>query len=241
MKTWIVDWYVILLSEHCKGACKEEYVQGYISCIWNYCFELLAVGFQWLLGVRIRSSTIHFSVAHNSKMDNSHGKYICCDSNIRMLSGIAFSFTNCNVLWWFCIYVESMPSKIYCRPTYSYMEERLLSKRHGHFHARNLLVRLVLTSCYMVLITVIAAAMPFFGDFVSICGAVGFTPLDFVFPALAFLKAGKLPKRTGLRVSVQIINIAIAAWFSVVAILGCIGSIRFIIKDVKTYKFFYDM
>lgn len=133
------------------------------------------------------------------------------------------------------------PSKIYCRPTYAYVEERLLSKRHNHCHTRNLLVRLVLTSCYMVLITFVAAAMPFFGDFVSICGAVGFTPLDFVFPALAFLKAGKLPKKTVLRVSVQIINIGIATCFSVVAVLGCIGAIRFIIKDVNTYRFFYDM
>ncbi|KAF7804679.1 GABA transporter 1-like isoform X1 [Senna tora] len=57
--------------------------------------------------------------------------------------------------------------------------------------------------------------MPFFGDFVSICGAIGFTPLDFVFPALAYLKAG--------------------------TVLGCIGAIRFIVEDVKTYKFFHDM
>lgn len=131
--------------------------------------------------------------------------------------------------------------QIYCRPTYAYIEEIILFKDRSHFHVRNLVMRLILTLGYMILITVIAAAMPFFVDFVSICGAVGFTPLDFVFPALAFLKAGKFPKRKGLRVSIQIINITIAACFSVVAILGCIGSVRSIIKDVNTYKFFYDM
>lgn len=93
----------------------------------------------------------------------------------------------------------------------------------------------------MVVITLIAAAMPFFGDFVSICGAVGFTPLDFVFPALAYLKAGRMPKNMRLRRSVQLINLTIATWFSVVAVVGCIGAIRFIVIDVRTYKFFHDM
>ncbi|XP_058086316.1 GABA transporter 1-like isoform X2 [Magnolia sinica] len=131
--------------------------------------------------------------------------------------------------------------QIYCRPTYAYMEERMLSKNSSRLHIRNILVRLVLTSGYMVLVTLIAAAMPFFGDFVSICGAVGFTPLDFVFPAIAYLKVGKLPKKMVLRVLLQILNIVIAACYSVVAILGCIGAIRIIIKDVKIYKFFHDM
>ncbi|XP_022759751.1 GABA transporter 1-like [Durio zibethinus] len=131
--------------------------------------------------------------------------------------------------------------QIYCRPTYAYLEERMLSNRTNSSTLRNPLVRLLFTSIYIVLITLIAAAMPFFVDFVSICGAIGFTPLDFVFPALAFLKAGKMPKNRQLRLAMRLLNIAIASWFSVVAVLGCIGAIRFVVKDVKTYKFFHDM
>ena len=92
----------------------------------------------------------------------------------------------------------------------------------------------------MFLITLIAAAMPFFGDFVSICGAIGFTPLDFIFPALAYLKAGKTPRNTTVAHSLMFLNIGIAAWFSVVAVLGCIGAVRFIVEDIKTYDFFHD-
>ncbi|KAL6312695.1 hypothetical protein AAG906_008882 [Vitis piasezkii] len=105
---------------------------------------------------------------------------------------------------------------------------------------RNYLIRLLLTSVYMVVITLIAAAMPFSGLCVHLW-AVGFTPLDFVFPALAYLKAGRMPKNTRLRRSVQLINLTIATWFSVVAVVGCIGAIRFIVIDVRTYKFFHDM
>ncbi|MQM12810.1 hypothetical protein Taro_045727 [Colocasia esculenta] len=132
--------------------------------------------------------------------------------------------------------------QIYCRPTFGFFEEIVASKTtDSHHHSRRRLGRLVFTSAYMALITVIAAALPFFGDFVSICGAVGFTPLDFVFPALAFLKAGRLPKTPALRLLVQILHLAIAICFSTVGVLGCIGAIRFITVDIKTYRFFHDM
>ncbi|XP_010274178.1 PREDICTED: GABA transporter 1-like [Nelumbo nucifera] len=132
--------------------------------------------------------------------------------------------------------------QIYCRPTYAYFEERMPSNKTDKcLRMRSYLRRLIFTSVYMVIITTAAAAMPFFGDFVSICGAIGFTPLDFVFPAIAFLKAGKMPKNIKLRRLVQVLNLTISAWFSVVAVLGCLGAVRFIIKDIKTYKFFYDI
>ncbi|KOM35086.1 hypothetical protein LR48_Vigan02g123600 [Vigna angularis] len=134
--------------------------------------------------------------------------------------------------------------QIYCRPTYAYFEEGTgfkSNKRTSYFPFRNRLTRLIFTSIYMVLVTLIAAAMPFFGDFVSICGAIGFTPLDFVFPALAYLKAGKTPNNSKLGPFLRPLNILIATWFSLVAILGCIGAVRFIVEDIKTYKFFHDM
>nr|GMD22231.1 GABA transporter 1-like [Ipomoea batatas] len=129
--------------------------------------------------------------------------------------------------------------QIYCRPTFAYFEE----KSNGGSSLHKYMIRLAFTSLYMGLITLVAAAMPFFGDFVSICGAVGFTPLDFVFPMLAHLKAGRWRSRRNskLRLPVIVINAAIAICFSVVAVLGCIGAIRFIILDTKTYSFFHDM
>lgn len=117
----------------------------------------------------------------------------------------------------------------------------LSNKTTSSLPLRNHIIRLLFTSIYMALITLIAAAMPFFGDFVAICGAIGFTPLDFVFPVLAYMKAGKAPRDTKIRYSLMILNLAIATWFSVVAVLGCIGAVKFIVDDVKTYEFFHDM
>ncbi len=92
-----------------------------------------------------------------------------------------------------------------------------------------------------MLITLTAGAMPFFGDFVSICGAIGFTPLDFFLPAIMYLNSGRMPKNTNFQVPMQLLNFAIATWFSIGAVLGCIGAMRFIVEDIRTYKFFHDM
>ncbi|KAL3531267.1 hypothetical protein ACH5RR_010589 [Cinchona calisaya] len=130
--------------------------------------------------------------------------------------------------------------QIYCRPTYAYFEERFLcTKPEKKIALQNYLVRFAFSLVYMSIITLVASAVPFFGDFVAICGAIGFTPLDFVFPILAHLKAGRKPRTCHLLV--LLLNIAIATWFSIVAVLGCIGAVRFIVEDIKTYRFFHDM
>ncbi|GLT42367.1 hypothetical protein SLA2020_163700 [Shorea laevis] len=129
----------------------------------------------------------------------------------------------------------------------SYFGESLLSHKNDESKrisvtVRNRLVRLFYTSVYIGLITPAAAAMPFFVDFVSIFRAVRFTLLDFVFHGLAFLKAGKLPRNRALRLSMHLLNFATATWFSVVAGLGSVGAVRFIVEDIiKTYNFFHDM
>ena len=42
---------------------------------------------------------------------------------------------------------------------------------------RNVIVRFILTLIYIVIITTLCCMLPFFADFVALCGAIGFTPL----------------------------------------------------------------
>ncbi|RLN16955.1 GABA transporter 1-like [Panicum miliaceum] len=128
--------------------------------------------------------------------------------------------------------------QIYCRPTFAHFEERVQAKNRS---CRSCLWRLMYTSAYMTVITLVSAAMPFFGDFVSICGAVGFTPLDFVLPGLALLKTSKLPDNLGSQYAVKVLSAAVAVLFSIIGVLACIGAIRSITLDVRTYKFFHDI
>ncbi|CAM0908011.1 unnamed protein product [Alopecurus aequalis] len=130
--------------------------------------------------------------------------------------------------------------QIYCRPTYALFEESRQAQKKAGYRAS--LWRLMYTSVYMAALTLITAAIPFFGDFVSVCGAVGFTPLDFVLPVLLFLKVGKLPKNNpGLRRAIKTLGSSAAVLFSVFGALACIGAIRAIVLHVKTYKFFHDI
>ncbi|CAM6049777.1 unnamed protein product [Sphagnum compactum] len=125
--------------------------------------------------------------------------------------------------------------QIYCRPTYQYFEFQLLNPKQHRWSLYNSLARLLVTSIYTALVTLIAAAMPFFGDFVALCGAIGFTPLDFIFPILAFLRV-KRPKSPIF----WAFNIGIIVLYTLVAILGAIGSIRYIVKDTVQYHFFQN-
>ncbi len=133
------------------------------------------------------------------------------------------------------IYESHFISQIYCRPTYQYFEFQLLNPKQHRWSLYNSLARLLVTSIYTALVTLIAAAMPFFGDFVALCGAIGFTPLDFIFPILAFLRV-KRPKSPIF----WAFNIGIIVLYTLVAILGAIGSIRYIVKDTVRYHFFQN-
>lgn len=100
----------------------------------------------------------------------------------------------------------------------------------------NCLVRLAVTTIYCVVITLIAAAIPFFGDFVALCGAIGFTPLDFIIPVIAYLKV-RNPKNP----FVKLVNGAIVVVYTIVAILGSVGAIYYIHNDTYRYNFFANM
>jgi hypothetical protein len=41
----------------------------------------------------------------------------------------------------------------------------------------NIIVRFIITLIYVVIITTLSCMLPFFADFVALCGAIGFTPL----------------------------------------------------------------
>ena len=60
--------------------------------------------------------------------------------------------------------------QIYCRPTYAYFEENLIPKRGGTFDLNHYSTRFILTLIYLILITLIATTIPFFGDFVVASG-----------------------------------------------------------------------
>jgi amino acid permease len=107
----------------------------------------------------------------------------------------------------------------------------------GMHSIRNFLPRAILRTIFVALSTLVAAAIPFFGDIAAFIGAVGFTPLDFVLPFVLYSATFKPSPRTFKFWLYKFIMI----FFSVVALVGCVSSVRQIIEDSKTYKLFANL
>lgn len=125
--------------------------------------------------------------------------------------------------------------QIYCRPTYEVLEIFAMDTEKGSLSLRNVIGRFVVTSVYCVLLTFIGCLFPFFGDFLALCGAIGFTPLDFVLPPLLWnmVYKPKWPRWT--------LHAVIIVVYSIVGVVGAIGAIRFIVIDSINYSVFANL
>ncbi|KAK9904043.1 hypothetical protein WJX75_003267 [Coccomyxa subellipsoidea] len=125
--------------------------------------------------------------------------------------------------------------QIYCRPTFGFAYNHVLRKHERVWSFHNVLMRAIVTTIYMAIITLIAAMVPFFGDFVAFVGAIGFTPMDFILPIILWQKVGKHS------LIVSCANWVIVVFYSIIAIVGAIGSVQAINADVVNYSVFADL
>jgi len=125
--------------------------------------------------------------------------------------------------------------QIYCRPTYEPLELRFMRKDEKPFSMYNALTRLAITTTYVVIVTTIACMVPFFGDFVALCGSIGFTPIDFLLPCILW----NVAKKPGwIQWSINWIIIIV---YSAVGIVGAVGAIYFIQDHAQTYSVFANL
>lgn len=104
-----------------------------------------------------------------------------------------------------------------------------MSEEGGPFSLRNCLTRFFATSLYTALVTLVAAAMPFFGSFASLVGALGFTLLDVVMPVLAYTRV----QQQKLSFLGRAWHFTIALSFILVAFVGSTGALKFVVSDIR--------
>lgn len=126
--------------------------------------------------------------------------------------------------------------QIYCRPTYEVVEVWAMDTSQSATSLRNCMGRLVVTTGYVVILTFIGCLFPFFGDFLALTGAIGFTPLDFMLPLVLWLWVNN--KCSTLRRSIHYVLISI---YTGVMVLGSIGALRFIVTNVVNYSVFANL
>ncbi|KAK8574540.1 hypothetical protein V6N12_062230 [Hibiscus sabdariffa] len=126
---------------------------------------------------------------------------------------------------------------VYLQPTNEIFEKWFANPRMDEFSARNVMPRLVLRSVSVIIATVFAAMLPFFGDIMALFGAFGIIPLDFILPMLLYNLTFK-PSRKGILFWG---NTLIAVASSALVAMGALASVRQIVLDAKTYHLFANM
>jgi amino acid permease len=95
-----------------------------------------------------------------------------------------------------------------------------------------LTLRIVWRSLYVLLVTLVAASFPFFGEIVGLIGAIGFVPMTFIMPHVLWLlsQQGQL----GMQKYVSWVLMVI---FIVIAILSFIGSVASIAHKSSEFQY----
>ncbi|PRW20662.1 GABA transporter 1-like [Chlorella sorokiniana] len=127
--------------------------------------------------------------------------------------------------------------QIYVRPTLEAVELKTMDTTQPLTSRRNLLTRFVISTIYVAVVTLIGCALPFFGDFLALCGAIGFTPLDFCLPMLLYNTAFKGAVGRLRRWA----HTAGAYFFALVGVVAAIGAVRWIIVDSVNFNLFADL
>ncbi|XP_040995349.1 GABA transporter 1-like [Juglans microcarpa x Juglans regia] len=126
---------------------------------------------------------------------------------------------------------------VYLQPTNEVLEKKFADPTMDQFSIRNVVPRFILRSLSVIVATVFAAMLPFFGDIMAIMGAFGFIPLDFIFPMVVYNVTFK-PSKRGLVVWG---NTLIAVVSGVLSAIGAIASVRQTVLDANEYRLFANI
>ncbi|XP_062170912.1 GABA transporter 1 [Alnus glutinosa] len=137
----------------------------------------------------------------------------------------------------FTILQLSAVGVVYLQPTNEVLESTLADPRSSEFSARNAIPRLIARSISVVIATIIAAMLPFFGDINAVIGAFGFMPLDFILPVVFFNLTFKPSKRS----LIFWLNVTIAVVFSTLGVIAAVAAVRQISLDAQNYRLFANV
>ncbi|XP_043702222.1 probable proline transporter 2 isoform X1 [Telopea speciosissima] len=126
---------------------------------------------------------------------------------------------------------------IFASPTYEYLDTKYGRSQGSAFSIQNLSFRILVRGGYLAITSLLAALMPFLGDFMSLTGAFSTFPLTFILANHMYLMVKK-NKLTTSQKSWHWLNVC---GFSCMAVAAAVSAFRLIIVDSSTYHFFADL
>ncbi|MFS7961253.1 putative amino acid transporter, transmembrane domain-containing protein [Helianthus anomalus] len=125
---------------------------------------------------------------------------------------------------------------IFASPMYEFLDTKYGIKGSA-LAVRNLSFRVMVRGGYLTVTTLLAAALPFIGDFMSLTGAISTFPLTFILANHMYLVA-KGNKLTSLQKSWHWLNVIL---FGVMSVAAAVAALRLIAVDSKHYSIFADI
>ncbi|KAF6160983.1 hypothetical protein GIB67_007624 [Kingdonia uniflora] len=126
---------------------------------------------------------------------------------------------------------------IFASPMYEYMDTKYGKCKGSAFSFENLSFRVLVRGGYLTVNTLVAALIPFLGDFMSLTGAFSTFPLTFILANHMYLMVKK--NKMGLpQKSWHWLNIV---FFSCMSAAAAVAAFRLIIVDSKIYHLFADL
>ncbi|KAJ9553507.1 LOW QUALITY PROTEIN: hypothetical protein OSB04_017552 [Centaurea solstitialis] len=125
---------------------------------------------------------------------------------------------------------------IFASPMYEYLDTKYGIKGSA-LAVKNLSFRVMMRGGYLTITTLLAAALPFIGDFMSLTGAISTFPLTFILANHMYLVA-KRNKLTSMQKAWHWLNVLFFGFMSVAA---AVAAMRLIAVDSKNYSIFADI
>ncbi|KAL8256445.1 hypothetical protein R6Q59_031512 [Mikania micrantha] len=134
------------------------------------------------------------------------------------------------------VFTQSVISQhVFIAPVHEALDTKFLILDKG-IHSRENIIRLLcLRALLFTLNTLVAAALPFMGDFVNLLGSFLLIPLTFVFPSMIFIKV----KRESAKIK-KLWHLAIIMVFSLLTMITTVAAVRLIVKNISKYYLFAD-
>ncbi|KAH7301918.1 hypothetical protein KP509_23G048400 [Ceratopteris richardii] len=127
-------------------------------------------------------------------------------------------------------------SVVYLQPAFDVLETHVADVNKGRYSIRNLAPRVVGRTFFVGSASFFAAMLPFFGDINALMGALGYTPLVFVFPIIFSIIVYR-PSKMGFTYWFHVLLIVC---FSILTVLGSLAAVGQLSLDAHKYRLFAD-
>lgn len=135
------------------------------------------------------------------------------------------------------VFLQNIISQhMFLQPVHEALDTKFLDLNESTYSKENLKRRLLLRILLFSGNTLVAAAIPFMGDFVNLLGSFTLVPLTFIFPSMIFLKV----KWKTAKPQKKAWHWLIIFVFFIIGVLTTISAVRSVVKHIQQYHFFAD-